>query len=112
MKEKIESLVEFIQERCLWQFHSRTWDREQTIEGVLARTGQILIGEEKPAKDPAEKCFHADAKLLVADFRTRFPWLSSLTKEELHTILDGVKARMRELAITGSRNAELNVENY
>ncbi len=44
MADKSESLVTFIQERCLWQFVSRAPDREENIDGVLTLVGILLTG--------------------------------------------------------------------
>ena len=45
MKDRIEQLVDFIMKWCLWQFHSRTWDRERQNEGILTKTmpGKVMI---------------------------------------------------------------------
>jgi len=35
MTSKLDNLFDYVQERCLWQFASRTCDRTENIEGVL-----------------------------------------------------------------------------
>lgn len=112
MDEKIDALVGYIQKECLWQFHSRSWDREENIEGVLQKTGDLLAGREPVLATDADRCFFADAKMLSAEFRSKFPWVGETDPGAMAEILDGVKARMREIAITKSRNEELNVKNY
>ena len=42
MIEQVKQLVGYVQERCLWQFASRTWDRTENIEGVLKQVGALL----------------------------------------------------------------------
>lgn len=112
MSEKIEQMVQLVQERCLWQFHSRAWDREEVIQGVLNRAEQLLTGQEHAPATPAEKCYHADAKFLVADLRARFPWLAETSPAEVQALLAGLRERLREITITKSQNCELHVENY
>jgi vanadium nitrogenase delta subunit len=112
MNEKVEQLVTFIQENCLWQFFSRTWDREENIEGVLTKAVELLTGKESKLETTADKCFHADARILIADFKTTFPWIKDISADELTNILSGVKERMRYITITASKNEELNVQNY
>ncbi|VBB09557.1 nitrogenase vanadium-iron delta subunit [Lucifera butyrica] len=112
MKEKVEALVTFIQERCLWQFFSRTWDRMENINGVFGKV-EALLNEEKPVMESAqEKCFYADARILVAEIKDKFPWLQELNKTQVNELIEGVKARITEIAVTKSMNAELNVSNY
>jgi nitrogenase delta subunit len=112
MKEKIEALVAYIQERCLWQFFSRSWDREENIEAILTKTKEIFCGEPSSTETMADKCWYADAKILVADFKTKFPWIKTCSKEETVAILSGVKDRMREITVSKSKNEELHVKNY
>jgi vanadium nitrogenase delta subunit len=112
MNEKIEQLVTFIQENCLWQFFSRTWDREENIEGVLTKAAEILTGKDSKLDTTADRCFHADARILVSDVASTFPWIKETSAEEVKNILSGVKERIRFITITASKNEELNVENY
>lgn len=37
LKDRVEQLVDYIMKWCLWQFHSRAWDREKQNEGVLTK---------------------------------------------------------------------------
>lgn len=110
--KKTEDLVNYIQERCLWQFYSRSWDREENIEGVLTKTQEILTDENSVLETDADRCWFADAKILVSDFKYHFPWLKEENSESIKTIIDGVKTRMREIAIEKSHNEELNISNY
>jgi vanadium nitrogenase delta subunit len=112
MKEKAEELVLYIQEHCLWQFFSRSWDREENIEGILNKTAEILCNEAPDTETLADKCWLADARLLASDFKRVFPWIKELGKEEIGSVFSMVKLRMREITIEKSRNEELNVKNY
>jgi len=111
-REQIDQLYGYIQERCLWQFHSRTWDRQANIDNILALAGDLLTGATVAPNDPAARCWYADAKILVADYRKLFPWIESLGADEVRALLDGVKARLVETVITSSRNHELNHALY
>ncbi len=112
MSEKVDALFDYIQERCLWQFHSRSWDRSENIDGVLAKAADLLAGREPTAETPAERCFVADAKIMVADFRSNFPWIATADEAEIAELLGGLRERLTDLAITRSRNHELNHTLY
>ncbi|HSQ40947.1 MAG TPA: Fe-only/vanadium nitrogenase subunit delta [Fibrobacteraceae bacterium] len=112
MNEQIEELVTYIQERCLWQFHSRSWDREENIEAILTKTGEILVELPSVVETDAEKCWFADARILAATFKQQYPWIKSLNAEAIKVLFDGVKARMREITVEKSRNEELHQPNY
>ena len=112
MKDKAEEVVAFIQERCLWQFFSRSWDREENIQGILDILGKIYKTEHIALETSADRCFYADAKILAGQLRERCPWIDGLTHEQIDEILDAAKARMTEIAIEKSRNGELRVANY
>jgi V-containing nitrogenase delta subunit len=94
MNEKIDQLATHIQERCLWQFFSRTWDREENIEGILSRATEILCGERSVISTPADKSHYADAKILVSDFKRLYPWVATMEKQDIKTLLQGVKERI------------------
>ena len=110
--EKAEQLVGYIQERCLWQFFSRSWDREDNIKGIMSKALEMLTGEKSSLETSADKCYHADAKIMVADFKSKFPWFKETPREEFAPILKKVEDRMLGIVVKGSRNEELNVENY
>jgi vanadium nitrogenase delta subunit len=112
MKEKIDQITGYIQERCLWQFFSRTWDREENIEGILTKTAKILCGEKPIVETPAEKSHYADAKVLASDIKRLFPWVLKLEKNEIKQLLQGVKEQMTQITVSGSLNEELNDPNY
>lgn len=47
MKEQVSQLVDYIMKKCLWQFHSRAWDRSRQNENILGMTSNILLEEPK-----------------------------------------------------------------
>jgi len=112
LKDKIEKLVDHIMKKCLWQFHSRTWDREKQNEGILTKTSQILCDEPVAKETPADRCYWVDAASLAEAYRARFPWLSTMTKTELKELMQGVKDRLDFLTIKGSLNLELTDKHY
>ncbi|HMA64458.1 MAG: Fe-only/vanadium nitrogenase subunit delta [Fibrobacterota bacterium] len=112
MKQKAEEMVNYIQSRCLWQFFSRSWDREENIDGILTGTERIFCEEPPVLETDADRCWHADARILASDFRREFPWIKELTKEEIKIVLSAVKLRMKDIVITKSMNEELHVKFY
>ena len=112
MKDKIDQLTNHIQERCLWQFFSRTWDREENIEGIITKAIEIICGEKSSMETLTDKSYFADARVLVSDFKRLYPWIESVEKDEIKNILNSVKDRLRHITITGSHNEELNDPNY
>jgi len=112
MQERIEELSLFIQERCLWQFHSRSWDREENINGVLNKVAEILTGEKVALETLQDKCYYADARILVLEIKDRLPWLDEIDGSELKTVIAGVKEKLLDITVTRSLNAELRVPGY
>ncbi len=112
MKDRIEQLVDYIMKNCLWQFHSRTWDREKQNEGILTKTMQILCDEPVEAGTPADKCYWVDAVCLADAFRKRYSWINSMDTAEIKLLMKGLKERMDFLTITGSLNRELTDPLY
>ncbi|CAH2598871.1 Nitrogenase vanadium-iron protein delta chain [Rhodovastum atsumiense] len=112
MSSKLDELFGYVQERCLWQFFSRTWDRQENIDGILATATDLLAGQPPRLETPMDRLFYADAKIMVADFRTRFPWFNETPPDEVRELIAGLKAKLEEIAITGSKNRELNHNLY
>jgi nitrogenase molybdenum-iron protein alpha chain len=112
IQERTEEVTSLIQQRCLWQFHSRSWDREENINGVLNKAATILTGQKVVLETLADRAFYADAKILVADLEKKFQWLSKTDNEQRKAILESVKKRLIEIAITKSLNAELHHSLY
>jgi nitrogenase delta subunit len=111
-KEQVEALVDYIMKNCLWQFHSRAWDRERQNENILGITGRLIRGEQVKPATPEEKCYWVDAVCLAEAFNARFPWLREIDEEGKTLLMQGVKDRMDFLTITGSLNQELKDPHY
>jgi vanadium nitrogenase delta subunit len=105
--EKHDAIFNYIQERSLWQFFSRSWDRQENIDGILNYCGKLLSGEKTVPTSPLEKFFYAEAIILVRDFRERFPWIEELSKNQISDLISNLKERLIDIAITSSRNREL-----
>ena len=112
LDDKIEEVYGYIEERCLWQFFSRSWDRQENIDGVLDQAVRMLSGKDVERETPMDRLFYADATALVADVRERFPWLGEAGAEEIRQLFDGLKGRLVENVITRSKNRELNHHLY
>lgn len=112
MTPQAKTLVDYIQGRCLWQFASRAWDREDNITNVLLMTGKLLNGEEVAPETLQERSYFADAKQLVHELEPLFPWLKELPPGEVRGVLAEVAEELRDITITHSRNGELTVKNY
>ncbi len=112
MKDRIEQLVDYIMKKCLWQFHSRVWDRQKQNEGILTKTMQLLCDEPVETGTPADRCYWVDAVCLAEAFKSRYPWLNTMDQAELKLLMQGLKDRMDYLTITGSLNLELTDPLY
>lgn len=112
MNVRIEQLVDYIMKKCLWQFHSRAWDREKQNEGILTKTMQILCDEPVENEAPADRCYWVDAVCLAEGFKSRYPWLDTMDPAEIKVLMQGLKDRMDYLTIHGSLNAELTDARY
>lgn len=111
-ESKISDLFNYVQERCLWQYSSRTWDRQENIDGVLAKAADLILGREPTKETPAEKLHFAEAKIMVADCQERYPWIKEVFEPEIKALMDGLKERLVDIAITKSHNRELNHRLY
>lgn len=112
MKGRIEQLVDYIMKNCLWQFHSRVWDRERQNEEILKKTMQILCDESLDLDTPYDRCYWVDAVCLADDFKNNYAWLADMDKAEIKILMQGLKDRMDFLTITGSLNKELTAPLY
>lgn len=112
MSNKAEEILAFIMERCLWQFHSRSWDREENINGIMKKTFELLTGKTITAETPQEKCFYADAKILVDELKAKFSWIETVDEAEAKTLTDTLIDKLIDINITKSLNAELKVPFY
>ena len=98
--------------KCLWQFHSRAWDRKDQNENILKKTTQLLCDEDVELATPADRCYWVDAFSLAESFRLHFEWLASMSKADIKLLMQGLKERIDFVTITGSLNAELTDPRY
>ena len=66
--------------KCLWQFHSRAWDRKRQNECILTKTRQILCGDPVEHATPEDRCYWVDAVCMADAFRKRCPWLGDMDR--------------------------------
>lgn len=112
VKERVEPLLDFIMKNCLWQFHSRAWDRERQNENIIGKASQILCEEPVANESAEDRCYWVDAVYLAESYQKRFPWVKSIEKSELKTVMQALKERLDYLLITGSLNEELTDVHY
>lgn len=112
MKERVEQLVDYIMKKCLWQFHSRSWDRRRQNQEILRKTKQILCGEPVNLSTLHDRCYWVDALGMAEAWRKRHSWINEMKKEELAGLMDALHARLDYLTIDGSLNLELTDKQY
>lgn len=112
MTSQTKELVNYIQERCLWQFFSRANDREENISGVLEYLADLLIGANPQPTTPLDRCHFANANHLAREVKAAFPWLQEMSQDSLRTLIHAVMDRLREITITNSKNGELHMQSY
>jgi len=105
-------MVNFIQERCLWQFASRAPDREENIRGVLLMLKDLLKGAKITPTTPVDRCHYANANHLASEVKSAFPWLLGLSAEDLSKTISEVMDRLEEITIKQSKNGELHMQAY
>lgn len=110
--EKLDQLYDYVQERCLWQFFSRAKDRQENIDGILKTATDLLTGEPPAKETPQDRLFYADAKIMVADFKQRFPWINDAGSAQIRELMAGLKDKLVDITITKSLNGELNHSLY
>lgn len=112
MSAKVDQLYGYVQERCLWQFFSRTWDRQENLDGIIGVAVELLQGKKPHLHTPQDRIYYADAKIMVDDFKSRFPWIEEETPTSVHSLMDELKTRLIDISITSSKNRELNHTLY
>jgi nitrogenase delta subunit len=112
MSSKVDELYGYVQERCLWQFYSRSWDRSENIDGVIGKATEMLLGKTPETATPTERLHMVDAKIMVDDFRSRFPWINDAGEEEVRELMRELRERVTDIAVTSSKNHELNHSLY
>ncbi len=110
--EQVSLLSDFIMKNCLWQFHSRTWDRQRQNDNILGMTKDLLLGKPVNKETAEDRCYYVDALYLVESFKEHFPWISTLSNQEIDAVMDLLKAHIDYVTITGSLNEELTDEMY
>ncbi len=108
----LDEVYGYVQERCLWQFSSRAWDRTENIDGVLGTLADLLTNTPVNPSSPTERLFLADARVLADQLRERFPDLGSLDAAGVRALLESLRERVTQVAITQSRNHELHEKAY
>ncbi len=112
MDEKTKAIYDYIVGRCLWQFFSRSWDRERNINEILNNMTSLFAGMDVKKESNLEKCYYADAKILLEELYASYPWFSDLTAKEFSQICEEIRVKLIDLAVTHSLNQELNIEYY
>lgn len=112
MEERVGQMVEVIMKNCLWQFHSRAWDRRNQNEGIITKATQILCGERVELETPADRCHWVDAVWLADEYKARFDWMAALSKDKIKAVMKALHERMDFLMIDGSLNLELTDQHY
>ena len=111
-ESQVKQLFDYVQKRYLWQFFSRSWDRQENIDGIIATATDLLNGKHPQKHAPMDRLFYADAKEMVKDFRENFPWINDLEPTKVSEIMEALKAELIDHAITKSLNHELNHSLY
>ncbi len=113
MNQRMEILLDYIMKNCLWQFHSRAWDRERQNREIIGWAEKVLLGtgDAAPA-DVLDRCHWVDGMSLARAWRQRFAWISTLGAEDISALMKSLHARVDFLTRTGSLNEELTDEHY
>jgi len=109
---RIDQMVDWIMKNCLWQFHSRAWDRKRQNENILSITAKLLAGEAFTPETPEDKCYWVDAVTLDRTYRQICPWLATMSKDEIADLMKELHARVDYLTVIGSLNEELTDQHY
>jgi len=112
-QEKMKQLEWYISKHCLWQYNSRGWDREIQNERILGKSKQLLCGENaREDNSNADRYYWSEAMTLVEAFKRYFPWLETMKKDDIATIMQMLKEKMDYTMIKGSLNQELKKDKY
>lgn len=112
LDDKLEDVFSYTEERCLWQFFSRTWDRTENIHGVVDQATALLTGKPPKRDTPMERLHYADGRIMADDLRERYPWVREAGEEEITQVMESLKARLLDTTIARSTNRELNHHLY
>lgn len=113
MESNINELYKYIQQKYLWQFYSRSWDRENNINGILDAAKELLISGKCSLGDSLEeKHYYSEAKIVVNDFKRDLKFIEGLNEKGITELIDRVKVKLLDVTVTHSLNGELNVNYY
>jgi nitrogenase delta subunit len=110
--EKVRELFLYVQERCLWQFVSRSWDREANIENITRMAGDLILGEKPKIETAIDRQYYADAIELVSGFKQRVTWVFQESPENVRALLEDLKDELLDIAVKSATNNELNWQLY
>jgi vanadium nitrogenase delta subunit len=109
---RTQELFDYVQKRYLWQFFSRSWDREENIEGIVNAADDMFHDRPVKKQTPMDRLFYADALEMVKDFKENFPWIATLQPTRITELLNELKTELREHTVTKSLNHELGHSLY
>lgn len=113
MENNVNELYKLIQEKYLWQFYSRNWDREKNINNILDAAKELInTGKCSLGDSLEEKFYYSEAKIVVNDIKRHLKFIEGLNEKGVTETIDRVKAKLIDVTITNSLNGELNVEYY
>lgn len=112
MKSRLEELFSFVQERYLWQFYSRSWDREENIKGILDATFEICTGKQVKGETLMDKYFYTEGKAFSEVIKKKFPWFLELDESEKRSLINDLQTKLLDVVVARSLNAELKNPNY
>lgn len=110
--EYVAEMLNHIMKKCLWQFHSRAWDRVRQNENILNQACEILCDEQIALDTPEQRCYYVDALELARAFRNKFAWLAQLDTQAIRQVMKSLHEELDRQTITGSLNAELTETLY
>lgn len=111
VESKENMLMNYIMKNCLWQFNSRAWDRKAQNENIIGKMTQILCNEKIKMDTPADRCYWAEAKSLIDEWKC-FPWLKKMNITDIKLMMSTLKKDLDTQLITQSLNKELTDPNY
>lgn len=113
MEKKAVEMYEFMQERFLWQFYSRAWDRENNMDGIFKVVEALLTGEKvERGTDNMSRYFYAEGYEVTSEMKKKLEWIEKTSTDDMKEILKLVHAKLVDVMITNSINGELNLEAY
>jgi hypothetical protein len=112
MQEKIGAVYDYVMGRCLWQFYSRNWDREDNINTIMAYVARLAVGLDVERDTKIKNSHYADAKILAQQLSERFDWFDALEYKDLVSLCEAVRGKLINIAVVNSLNVERTESNY